>query len=113
MVNQMNNREETEIQNRIRLECSDIAVLFRINVYEGKTASGQYIKSAVKGYSDLSGYRKSDGRAVFLEVKRPGGAVRPEQENFIRVARENHCLAGFARSVEDARKIILDTNNNK
>jgi len=103
----MNNREETEIQNRIRLECSDIAVLFRINVYEGQTASGRYIKTAIKGYPDLSGYRKSDGKAIFLEIKaEKNGVIRPEQENFIRVALENHCLAGFARSVEDARKII-------
>jgi hypothetical protein len=109
----MNNREETEIQNRIRLECSDIAILFRINVYEGKTESGQYIKSAIKGYSDLSGYRKSDGKAVFIEVKKPGGKIRPEQINFIKIARQYGCLSGFAYSVEDARNIILDTNNNK
>ena len=103
-----NNREETEIQNQIRLGCTDIAVLFRINVYKGKTESGRYIKTAIEGYSDLSGFRKSDGKAVFIEVKTENGVVSPEQENFIRVAQSFGCLSGFARSVEDARKIILD-----
>lgn len=107
-------KAETDIMNLIRSECSDIAILFRINVFDGKTATGQYVKSGVpKGYSDLSGHRKSDGKAVYIEVKKPGGAIRPEQKNFIQQMQKTNALAGFARSVEDARKIILESNNNK
>jgi len=102
-------KKETKIQNDIRLKCSDIAILFRINVFDGLTSTGQYVKSGVpKGYSDLSGVRKSDGKAVFIEVKKPGGAIRPEQINFIEQMQISNALAGFARSVEDARKIILN-----
>lgn len=100
--------EETLIQNQIRLGCTDIAVLYRINVYDGKTESGRHMKTAIEGYSDLSGYRKSDGRAVFIEVKTKKGVVSKEQKNFIAVASSHNCLAGVARSVEEARNIILE-----
>ena len=61
-----------------------------------------------KGFSDLFGFRISDGRAFFIEVKSPTGRVRPEQQNFIERMRSNGALAGIARSVEEARKIILE-----
>ena len=61
-----------------------------------------------KGFSDLFGFRIPDGRAFFIEVKSQTGKVRPEQQNFIEQMRSNGALAGIGRSVEDARKIILE-----
>ena len=100
---------EHDIQNLIRAETADIAVIFRANVGSGITYDGRHFDTGLpKGFSDLFGFRKSDGRAVFIEVKSPAGRLRPEQENFIRKMQIYGALAGVARSVEDARRIIME-----
>jgi len=99
---------EHNIQNSIRNETADIAILFRANVGSGITYDGRHFDTGLpKGFSDLFGFRLSDGKAVFIEVKSAVGRVRPEQINFIRKMQIYGALAGIARSVEDARKIIL------
>ena len=98
---------EHSIQNDIRNNTADIAVLFRANVGQGLTKDGRFFDTGLpKGFSDLFGFRKSDGRAVFIEVKTQTGRVRPEQQNFINRMRLYGALAGVARSVQDARNII-------
>lgn len=100
---------EHELQNEIRLALSDICVLFRINVGGAYTEDGRWFSSGVpKGYSDLSGVRRSDGRAVFIEVKTPTGRIRPEQRDFIEAMQKCGALAGFARSIEEAKRIVED-----
>lgn len=100
---------EHDIQNRIRNETADIAVLFRANVGSGVTYDGRHFDTGLpKGFSDLFGFRLSDGKAVFIEVKNIMGRVRPEQQNFIEKMRSYGALAGVARSVEDARRIIQE-----
>ena len=100
---------EHRIQNDIRVNTGDIAVLFRANVGSGVTYDGRHFDTGLpKGFSDLFGFRQSDGRAVFIEVKAPSGRVRAEQVKFIEKMREYGALAGVARSVEDARNIILE-----
>lgn len=100
---------EHDIQNRIRNETADIAMLFRANVGQGFTKDGRFFSTGLpKGFSDLFGFRLTDGRAVFIEVKTATGRVRPEQQNFIEQMRSNGALAGIARSVEEARKIIME-----
>lgn len=100
---------EHSIQNDIRVKTADIAVLFRANVGSGRTYDGRHFDTGLpKGFSDLFGFRRSDGRAVFIEVKAPGGRVRSEQVKFIEMMRSYGALAGVARSVEDARNIILE-----
>ncbi len=99
---------EHDIQNDIRNNTTDIAVIFRANVGSGITYDGRHFDTRLpKGFSDLFGFRKSDGRAVFIEVKSPTGRARPEQLNFIQKMQSYGALAGIARSAEDARKIIL------
>lgn len=98
---------EHELQNEIRLALSDSCVLFRINVGGAYTEDGRWFSSGVpKGYSDLSGVRRSDGRAVFIEVKTPTGRIRPEQRDFIVAMQKCGALAGFARSIEEAKRIV-------
>lgn len=100
---------EHRIQNDIRVNTGDIAMLFRANVGSGVTYDGRHFDTGLpKGFSDLFGFRRSDGRAVFIEVKAPSGRVRLEQVKFIEKMREYGALAGVARSVEDARNIILE-----
>lgn len=125
------NREH-DIQNSIRAGVADIALIFRANVGSFTIIDGRkqdacavapeaahgraategnrrhFDTGLPKGFSDLFGFRIPDGRAFFIEVKSPTGKVRPEQQNFIERMRSNGALAGVARSVEDARKIIME-----
>ena len=98
---------EKDIQNQIRAGVNDIAVTFRANVGKLYTDDGRMITTGLpKGFPDLFGYRKSDGRIVFIEVKTAKGRIRPEQVKFLEQVKKDGCLAGVARSVADARKII-------
>lgn len=113
-------KSEHIIQQEIQLYTADEAVLFRTNAgkfWQGKVVwSNEYQQKVLinlkpiiglpDGYSDLSGVRKSDGKAVFIEVKRADGIVSEEQKNFIAAMRNYNALAGVARSIEDAREII-------
>lgn len=97
---------EHDIMNSIRAALSPYAVVFRINVGSGKTLDGRYFSTGVpKGFSDLFGVR-NDGRAFFIEVKKPHGAVRPEQTHFLAEMRKSGAIAGICRSAEEAIKLI-------
>ena len=99
---------ETVLQNKIRVALSDIAVTFRINVGTFK-AGDRFISTGVpKGYTDLSGVRRKDGRAVFIEVKNEKGKLSKDQENFIKQMKRAGAIAGVARSPEEAIKIVME-----
>lgn len=111
---------EHDIQNTIRAEAADICVLFRTNAgdfWQGNPVYSKEFKQTVlinlrkveglpPGYSDLSGVRLSDGKAVFIEVKTPLGRVRPDQEKFIQRMISYGAIAGICRSAGDAIKLI-------
>ena len=111
---------ETDIQNAIRVAVSKDCIIFRTNagkLWQGKVVWSKEFQQNVlinlrrveglpTGYSDLSGVRKSDGRAVFIEVKKPTGVVSEEQKKFIAAMQQCHAVAGVARSVEDALKLL-------
>lgn len=99
--------EEHKIQNEIRLALADTCVIFRVNVFTGRTVDGRYIASGVpKGFSDLFGFRKSDGKAVFIEVKTPKGKPSKEQVKFLETMRKYGVIAGICRSAEEAINLI-------
>lgn len=99
--------EEHAIQNAIRLALKDICVMFRINVGSARTISGNYLTTGVpKGFSDLFGFRKSDGKAVFIEVKTPKGRASKEQLRFIEKMIADGAIAGICRSTEDALRLV-------
>ena len=100
---------EHEIQNQIRIETAPYAALFRINVGSGYTKGGRYFNTGVpSGFSDLFGVRKSDGRAVFIEVKTPKGRPSEKQINFINQMKKHGAIAGICRSAEEAIKLITE-----
>ena len=115
-----NMKSEHEIQEEIMLAVSPDCCIFRTNAgqfWQGKVVYSKEFKQNVlinlkrvdglpTGYSDLSGVRKADGKAVFIEVKREDGTVSDEQARFINAMRANHALAGVARSKEEALRII-------
>ena len=106
--------EETRISDEIRLALSDSCVLARSPAglfYQGKRVKNTIVNIRpvsvlIKGWPDLTGFRRSDGKAVFIEVKTAKGRPSPEQINFIELAKRSGALAGIARSVEDAERIV-------
>ena len=105
--------EEHSIQNEIRVALSSCAVVFRVNVGTIETPDGRYFSVGLpKGFPDLFGFRKSDKQIFFIEVKTPTGQIRKEQRRFIRAMQLMGVLAGVARSVEDAFKIIGEGDNS-
>lgn len=110
--------EEHAIQNSIRAAVRD-CVLFRTNAgdfWQGTVVYSREFRQNVlinlrkveglpEGYSDLSGVRTTDGKAVFIEVKKKNGRLSKKQDNFIKRMRSYGAVAGVCRSAEDA--IIL------
>lgn len=99
--------EEHKIQNEIRLALADTCVIFRANIGTGYTKDGRYFSTGLpKGFSDLFGFRKSDGKAVFIEVKTPKGRPSPEQVHFLHTLQKYGVIAGICRSAEEALNLI-------
>jgi hypothetical protein len=108
--------EEHAIQNRIRTALSPTCAIFRTNsgdFWQGdRVYSNEYkqyvlinlrkIEGLPNGFSDLCGVRKSDGRAVFIEVKTPRGRVSENQKNFLKQMQQYGAIAGVCRSETDA-----------
>ncbi|WP_255287017.1 VRR-NUC domain-containing protein [Bacillus toyonensis] len=99
--------KEIDVQNSIRLALNPYAIVFRANVGTFKTEDGRTVSTGLpKGFSDLFGYRKSDGKMFFIEVKNEKGRLRPDQKHFIETMHKNGAIAGVARSPEDAIELI-------
>lgn len=113
--------EEHIIQNKIRAAVPD-CVLFRTNAgdfWQGDVVYSKEFRQRVlinirrieglpEGFSDLSGVRVTDGRAVFIEVKTKNGRPTKKQNNFLKKMRGYGAIAGVCRSAEDAVKLITE-----
>ena len=98
---------ETDIMNEIRLALNPFGITFRGNVGKIRMQDGRIFDTGLpKGFSDLFGFRRSDGRVYFIEVKTENGRIRPEQIHFIESMKKNGALAGIARSPEEAIEIV-------
>lgn len=62
--------------------------------------------STTKGISDILGIHKS-GRMIAIEVKSGQGRATEDQKAFLEKIREMGGIAGIARSVDDAKAILL------
>lgn len=99
--------EEHAIMNEIRLALDKYCKIFRINVGKGYTPDGRYFETGVpNGFSDLFGVRKSDGRAVFIEVKTSKGRISPQQKLFLSAMKNAGAIAGVCRSPEEAINLV-------
>ena len=110
---------EQQIQQHIRLACGKgDCRLFRNNTGTLKDANGRPVQFGLcKGSSDLIGWRTITitpdmvGKqvAIFtsIEVKTPTGRVQPEQQQWLDAVQAAGGVAGVARSVEDAQRILL------
>lgn len=100
--------EEHKIMNQIRSAVANYCIIFRMNVGKGYTKDGRYFDTGVpSGFSDLFGVRKSDGRAVFIEVKTAKGRLSLQQEMFLTAMKKAGAVAGVCRSAEEAVNLIL------
>ena len=100
---------ESDIQNAIRLALNPYAVIFRVNSGKVRMRDGRYFDTGVpNGYTDLSGFRKSDGKAIFIEVKTEKGRLRDSQVRFLEQMNKYDVIAAVARSPEEAIKIVQE-----
>ncbi|MBK5263483.1 MAG: VRR-NUC domain-containing protein [Peptostreptococcaceae bacterium] len=60
------------------------------------------------GFSDLAGFRKSDGKMIFLEIKKKGGKTSEAQKHFISEMSKYPVIVAVVRSPEDAIKIVME-----
>lgn len=98
---------ESQIMHDIQLEASKLGCrLFRNNVGQARDASGAVIRFGLcKGSSDLIGWTPT-GRFLAIEVKKPGGRIRPGQPEFIAAVRQAGGVSGICYSVEDFRSLL-------
>ena len=109
---------EQQIQQQIRLQCSRGPVrLHRNNTGTLRDANGRPVQFGLaKGSADLIGWTTrtitadmvGQRIAVFtsVEVKTPAGRVSPEQRQWLEAVQTAGGIAGVARSVEDALRIV-------
>lgn len=98
---------ETDLQNLIRCELSRRGCFVqRTNSGTYYTRDGRPVKIGIPGQSDLCGHRP-DGKAFYIEVKKPGQKPRKNQLDFIEAMKNSGAIAGWADSVEKAVEIVF------
>lgn len=100
---------EKEIQSMIISAISYLGKVYNITTGVFATGSGnnkRFVRTFPKGTPDLLGFRYSDGRIFFIEVKKEKGLLSCEQKQFREWVLTTKALYGVARSVEDALLII-------
>jgi hypothetical protein len=101
-------KKESNIMKSIMIALSDNGcVVFRNNIGSYKTEDGRFIRFGVggNGGSDLIGWTR-EGKFLAVETKSPTGKATAEQINFIEKVNASGGVAGIARSVEDALRLI-------
>ena len=109
---------EQRIQQEIRIACSRGQTrLFRNNTGTLRDHHGRPVSFGLcKGSADLIGWKRvtvtpemvGNTVAVFasIEVKTAAGRLRPEQQQWLDAVQAAGGIAGVARSVEDAQRIM-------
>jgi hypothetical protein len=103
-----NPKTETGIMRAIMLALSERGhFVARGNVGLFFTKTGEPVRTGLPvGFSDLFGHRGGDAVAWYIEVKKPGGRIRKEQQQFIDAMLSRGAIAGIARSVDEAIAIV-------
>ena len=101
-------KSEAAIQNDIRVAVSlDDCTVFRTNVGKVRTDTGRYFDTGLpQGHPDLYGFKHSNGKVFYLEIKNKNGRAREDQVQFHNMLTNHGIIHGIARSTEDALKII-------
>lgn len=105
--------KETVLMRQIMVALSDLGCfVLRTNSGVYYDSQGNRIRIGFKGLSDLVGYNP-DGQFFALEIKTPAGKASKEQLAFIEKCYRSGAIAGFARSVEDAVRIVTGIPTSK
>ncbi|MGI5949718.1 VRR-NUC domain-containing protein [Peptoniphilus sp.] len=102
-------QSEKEIQDLIRSALASYAHVYNVTTGVFKVGSGKrarWIRTFPTGTPDLMGFRKSDGKFFYIEVKNAKGRLSKEQKEFSKWVDGFPVLYGVARTVEDAFKIL-------
>ena len=103
----MRSKAESYLVNDIIRALYPHARLERHNVGKFYTSDGRPIYAGPpKGYPDLSGNRRGDGRAVYIEAKVKPNKPTEEQMKYLAERRAEGALAGVCYSVTDALTLI-------
>lgn len=101
-------RNESQLLSAIIRTLYPYCKLYRVNVGRMKTPDGRWFSTGVPaGFPDLAGYRKSDGKAVYIECKVKPNKPTEKQLAFIKAAQECGCLAGVCYTPEDAMRLVI------
>lgn len=102
----MANKQETKLQNQIRVQLCERGggICIRQNSGTFYTADARPVKIGFPGLSDLL-YIAPNGVVSFIEVKIHPNRPTPEQVRFIQAVQQLGHRAGVAYSVDDALKI--------
>ena len=103
-------KQETEIQNAIRVALSEIGVVRRNNVGTFYTPDGRPIVVGIPGEADLTLFQNG-GKTVFIETKTPTGRQSKKQKHFQAVVERMGYDYMVMRSVDDARRYIEEVKN--
>lgn len=104
--------KEIDIQNQIRHTLPLHGyVVYRGNVGKVRLKDGRWFDTGLpKGFPDLFGFRKSDGKMFFIEVKNEKGKRSEQQIKFGEFLSRMPVLYGVARNVEEALEIVKEEN---
>lgn len=100
--------KEKEIQNQIREILSYSCMVFRANVGTFKRGNRYVSTGLPKGFPDLFGFRKSDGKFFCIEVKSVVGKRSEAQLEFANKMKDYDILYGVARNVNEALEIVKE-----
>lgn len=105
--------KETVLMRQIMVALSEAGCfVMRTNSGVYYDSNGNRIRVGFKGLSDLVGYNQ-DGQFFALEIKTPAGRASKEQLAFVEKCYREGAIAGFARSVEDAVRIVTGIPTSK
>ncbi|EFQ43485.1 VRR-NUC domain protein [Lactobacillus crispatus CTV-05] len=101
-------KSEHAIQNEIQVALSKHKCsVFRANVGKIRLPDGRFFSTGLpSGFPDLFGFRWTDGKIFFIEVKNVKGRLRPDQIVFHKMLQRHGIIHGVARSVHDALMIV-------
>jgi len=101
--------KESDIQGSIRLALNPYAIIFRVNSGKVRMQDGRYFDTGVpNGFSDLVGFRRIDGKMIFLEIKTEKGKLRKDQIHFLNEMSKYPVIVAVCRSAREAVKIVME-----
>lgn len=100
--------EKGLLESQVQSQCLNLLRSMNVFVWRQNTGAfkvkDRYIKSGIKGVSDILGIWP-DGRFLAIEVKREkGGRLSEAQKEFLQEIKNNHGIAIVCHSVEELEK---------